>query len=125
MEQFQEYFDNVVSRTWLGKKSEKVTRIEQSMVTDIYLNTISDDAVLIIGKTDKFYFILECFDSEGYKYANALFNDNLIDLLNTYKKRDLLTQGNPVEEFVEVFLLKHKLSKELKEKPVQKRTFKI
>jgi hypothetical protein len=125
MEQFEEYFLNITSKTWLGEKCSKINHIEQSMVTDVYLNTFSANAIILIGKTEKFYFILECFDSEGYKYSNALFNDNLVNLLNAYRKRDTLTQGNKVEEFVEVFLLKHKLTKELKEKPIQKRTFKI
>jgi hypothetical protein len=125
MKELQEYFDNIVSRTWLGKKSEKVTIIEHSMVDDIYFQTNLEDRILIIGKTDKFYFILECFHSNDYKYSNALFNNHLIDLLNSYKKRDLLTQGSTVESFVDAFLMKHQLSKELKEKPIQKSSFKI
>lgn len=125
MKELQEYFDNIVSRTWLGKKSEKVTVIEHGMVTDIYFQMNLEDRILIIGKTDKFYFILECFQSNDYKYSNALLNNHLIDLLNSYKKRDLLTQGSTVESFVDAFLMKHQLSKELKEKPIQKSSFKI
>jgi uncharacterized protein YrrD len=123
MDAYSEYFNNIVSRSWLGQKRNKtVSSIEQSLITDIYLEATDTDKVIIFGKTEKFYFIVEGFDSEGYCYGNGLFNDNMVDLISAYKNRDSITGGKDIEMFVATILLKTQLDKDLALKTEYKST---
>jgi len=111
---YTEYFNNIVSRAWLGKRKQtSPTTIEQSNITNLYIDTVDQDKIILLGKTEKFYFILECFDSDGYVYSNGLFNDDLIFLISGYKNRESLTGGKDIESFVTSLLLKDELNKEL------------
>ena len=107
------YFDNILSRSWTGKRETLVRSIEQSELQDIYFEKSINDKIVLIGKTEKFYFILECFDSDGYKYSNGLFNDSLVNLIYGYKDRNSIIYSDNVEKFVDSLLLTINLQKNL------------
>lgn len=114
MYQNEEYFNNILSRSWLGQKKDKTsTSIEKSHITDIYLDVVGQDKLIIVGKTEIFFFILEGYESEGYCYSNVLFNDNFFDLISSYKNRDSITCGKNIDDFVSSVLLDAQLLKYL------------
>ncbi len=89
MEQYYTFFLNISSRKWLGTNNEKTTTIEESKVTDIYFETLDTDCIILLGKTENFYFVLECFDSEGYEHSKVFYNGDLVELLQEYQRVDL------------------------------------
>lgn len=118
---YSEYFQNILSRSWIGQRRESSPKtIEQSNITNLYLDIVQNDKVILIGKTEKFYFILECFNSDGYLYSNGLFNDNLASLVSGYKNRDTITGGKDIESFVSSLMLQDELGKELTINHIQK-----
>lgn len=118
---YSEYFKNILSRSWMGKRSDaSPNTIEQSNITNLYLDIVQKDKIILIGKTEKFYFILECFNSDGFYYANGLFNDNLISLISGYKNRDAISGGKDIESFASSLMLQDELSKELTINHIQK-----
>lgn len=118
---YSEYFKNILSRSWIGARRESSPKtIEQSNITNLYLDIAQNDKVILIGKTEKFYFILECFNSDGFLYSNGLFNDDLVSLVSGYKNRDAITGGKDIENFVSSLMLQDELSKELTINHVQK-----
>jgi hypothetical protein len=118
---YSDYFQNILSRSWMGKKSEtSPNTIEQSNITNLYLDIVQKDKVILIGKTEKFYFILECFNSDGFLYSNGLFNDNLVSLISGYKNRETISGGKDIEAFASSLMLQDELSKELTINHIQK-----
>jgi uncharacterized protein YrrD len=118
---YSEYFQNILSRSWIGARRESSPKtIEQSNITNLYLDIAQNDKVILIGKTEKFYFILECFNSDGYLYSNGLFNDNLASLVSGYKNKETITGGKDIESFVYSLMLQDELSKELTINHIQK-----
>jgi hypothetical protein len=114
---YDDYFDNVLSRSWIGEQQSRTSsHIELSSITDIYLVISNKNKIIILGKTEKFYFILEGFDSDNFKYANGLYNSNIVSLINGYKNRDSFTNGVPTQDFVDKMLLHDKLQNRLPEK---------
>lgn len=111
----EEYFDNILSRTWLGVNNKTHIKIEKSEIESIYFEKELNQKNVILGKTKSFYFLLECYDSEGYKYANGLYNDSMVYLLNGYKDRLELINTDNTEGFVNSIKLNDELQKSIKE----------
>ena len=126
---YTDFFDNILSRCWIGEsRSRNYPALEASIITDIYLNVADRDKIVLLGKTEKFYFILECLESKGFKYSNALFNSELLCLIYGYKNREVFTNGLTVENFINRLLLNHKLQNNLESKKIpalKARKFKI
>lgn len=121
MDDYQKYFENILSRTWLGQKTNlKSSSIEKTKIEELFFEKVFSDKIVIIGKTEKFNFILECFDSDGFIYSNGLFNEDLVDLLNGYKDKENLFSGVSVEKFVEIIKLQKKLENNLSSEGIKK-----
>lgn len=121
MDNYQKYFENILSRTWLGQKTNlKSSSIEKAKIEELFFEKVFADKIVIIGKTEKFNFILECFDSDGFIYSNGLFNEDLVDLLNGYKDKENLFSGVSVEKFVEIIKLQKKLENILSTEEIKK-----
>jgi hypothetical protein len=117
--EYNNYFKNILLKVWVGtnwigkNKSILEENIENSIIIDIYLEKKIEDKFILVGRTNKFYFILDCYDVVGFKYANGLFNDDLIGLFKQHKDRLILLDGNNIEKLTSVLLLSTKLQKDL------------
>lgn len=121
MHQYQDYFENLLSRTWLGEqKLEKNFSLAKTNIQEVYFELGVKDKLIILGKTEKYFFILEGLNNDGFYYSNGLFNDNMTHLINAYRDKDLMLQGASVEHFVDSIVLYSKLEKDLPTERIEK-----
>lgn len=113
IELYKKYFDNVLSKIWIGTKEIGVTPVfDKSFVEDIYYQAQLPHLVLI-GKTEKFFFILECFEENDFHYANCLFNNDLNKLIEGYFLKAKILQGLSIASFTQKIMFNHHLENNL------------
>lgn len=124
MEEYEKYFKNIISKSWLGQK-KLTNKITSSIVKEIYVEEPYKDKFIVLGKSDEYFFILEYFPSEDFSYSNILLNTQFNDLLELYKDKDCLLKGNTPDDFLKTVVLKKKLEQSLSIKTKTTKTFKI
>jgi hypothetical protein len=124
MEEYEKYFKNIISKSWLGQK-KLTNKITSSIVKEIYVEEPYKDKFILLGKSDEYFFILEYFPSEDFSYSNILLNTQFNDLLELYKDKDCLLKGNTPDDFLKTVVLKKKLEQSLSIKTKTTKTFKI
>lgn len=121
MHEYQSYFENLLSRSWLGaKKLDKDVSLAKTTIEEVYFELGVKDKLIILGKTEKYFFILEGLNSDGFYYSNGLFNDDMKSLINAYGDKQLMLQGASVEEFVSSIVLFCKLERDLPTERIEK-----
>lgn len=112
MEEYEKYFKNIISKSWLGQK-KLTNKIASSIVKEIYIEESYKDKFILLGKSEEYFFILEYFPSEDFSYSNILLNTQFNDLSELYKDKECLLKGNTPEDFLKTVVLKKKLEKSL------------
>jgi hypothetical protein len=100
MELYYTFFLNILSKKWLGENQQKTYDNKETKVTHIYFETLAKDCIVLLGKTENFYFILEAHESEGYDYSYVFYNENLMELLKSYKKADMTSQSSSIQQIL-------------------------
>lgn len=124
MEEYEKYFENIISRSWLGQK-KLTNKINSSIVKEIYVEENYKDKCILLGKSEDYFFILEYFPSEDFSYSNILLNTHFGELLEVYKDKEFLLKGLEPEEFLKKIVLRKKLEKSLTIKSNTIKPFKI
>lgn len=121
-----DYFENIVSRTWLGQENKnQYANLAPGEIEEVMYEKAMPDKVVILGRTAQYYFLIEGFNSDGFLYGNALLNTNLKTLIGAYKDRLAVTGVESVDDFVDKVLLHTKLEKVLTQSVVKTKRLKI
>lgn len=121
----EDYFKNVVSKIWLGEKNQGSFTMVSSEIQDIFLNLSLNDKEVFLGKTEKFYFILNGIDEDGFRYGILFLNTSLKNLILSYKDRSIFNAEDNIDIFIDNLELNYRLNKKLVEKNIKIKKFKI
>lgn len=124
MEKYKKYFENILSKSWLGQKSSG-QNISHILISAVYAEIEVVEKSILLGKAENFYFLIEYFSVDNYNYSNILLNDNFEILLNSYKEKDKLLNGITPTEYLEVLTMKNSLENSLIKKERTIKSFKL
>lgn len=111
----EDFLENIISKNWIGSKSESNFSIKPCEIKDILLEKNEENKVVYIGKTEDYYFILDGIIEDGFKYGLLFLNTDLKNLLLGYKDRVIFNIGIDIdiERFANSLQLNYRLNKEL------------
>lgn len=99
----ENYFENIVSKVWVGQKTQSNFNMMSSEIKDIFLHLSFSEKEIFIGKTENFYFIVDGINEDGFLYGILFLNTDLKQLILGYKDRALF---NAEEHFPKELSLK-------------------
>lgn len=109
----ENYFENIVSKVWVGSRSQSNFTMVPSEIKDIFLHLDVSSKNIFIGKTEQFYFIVDGMQENGLFYGILFLNTNLKNLILGYKDRAMFNAENDIDLFVNNLELHYRLSKNL------------
>lgn len=121
----EKYFENIVSKIWIGLKSQSNFNMAPSEIKDIFLELSTPEKNIFLGKTEQFYFIVDGIEEDGFHYGILFLNTNLKNLILGYKDRQVFNADNDIDTFVNNLELHYRLSKNLVQKNAKIKTLKI
>ena len=121
----EDYFENIVSKVWVGQKTQSNFTIVSSEIKDIFLHLSFPEKEVFIGKTEKFYFIVDGINEDGFLYGILFLNTDLKQLILGYKDRALFNAENHLDTFVNNLELNYRLNKNLVSKNIKIKKLKI
>lgn len=121
----EHYFENIVSKVWVGQKSQSNFTMVSSEIKDIFLHLSFPEKEIFIGKTEKFYFIVDGINEDGFLYGILFLNTDLKQLILGYKDRGLFNAEDHLDTFVNNLELNYRLNKKLVEKNTKIKKLKI
>lgn len=121
----EQFFENIVSKVWIGSKSQSNFNMEPSQIEDIYLQLETTDKLVFLGKTKNFYFIVDGIDEDGFQYGVLFLNSDLKSLILGYKNKEIFGFNNNIDIFVHNLELNYRLQKNLVPKNEKVKKLKI
>lgn len=121
----EKYFENIVSKVWLGEKTQANFTMVTSEIKDIFLTLSTQEKQVFLGKTEKFYFIIDGIQEDDFCYGILFLNTDLKNLILGYKDRAIFNADNNIDTFVNNLELNYRLNKKLVEKNIHIKKLKI
>lgn len=121
----ENYFENIVSKVWVGQKTQSNFTMVTSEIKDIFLHLSFPEKEIFIGKTEKFYFIVDGINEDDFLYGILFLNTDLKQLILGYKDRALFNAETHLDTFVNNLELNYRLNKKLVEKNTKIKKLKI
>lgn len=121
----ENYFENIVSKVWVGQKTQSNFTMVSSEIKDIFLHLSFSEKEIFIGKTENFYFIVDGINEDGFLYGILFLNTDLKQLILGYKDRALFNAEEHLDTFVNNLELNYRLNKKLVEKHKKIKKLKI
>lgn len=121
----EDYFENIVSKVWVGQKTQSNFTMVSSEIKDIFLHLSFPEKEIFIGNTEKFYFIVDGINEDGFLYGILFLNTDLKQLILGYKDRALFNAEDHLDTFVNNLELNYRLNKKLVEKNTKIKKLKI
>lgn len=121
----EKYIENIVSKVWIGTKSSVHFNMSISEIKDIFIHLSLHNKNVFLGKTEKFYFILNGIDEDNISYGFLFLNTDLKNLILAYQDRKIFNADSNVDTFVNNLELNYRLNKKLSLKNKPQTKFKI
>lgn len=121
----EQYFENIVSKIWLGEKTQANFTMTTSEIKDIFLTLSTSEKQVFLGKTEKFYFIIDGIQEDDFCYGILFLNTDLKNLVMGYKDRSIFNAENNIDTFINNLELNYRLNKKLVDKNIKIKKLKI
>lgn len=124
LEKYEDYFKNILARTFVTNAQKKTITLQNSEVTDVFIEVYANKKSHILGKTKEHYFIIN-YTKEPYEFSVVLIHNDPIVLLENFEDKTIFTHNIPTKDYIEKLFFKYELEKDLEKKIIQKKSFKI